>query len=74
MRRPHFANSALGVASPNEMPALDEEFLRLVDRVLLQRKQADPFRLEEAWRATEDEARLRHLLVRDERLDRNKGR
>lgn len=45
---------------------LDEAFLQRVDRAVLQRKQTEPFRLEEAWRAMQEEARLRHLQEPDE--------
>jgi len=74
MRRPCDANSAPGVIRQDETFAIDEEFLRQVDRVMLQRKQADPFRRGEAWRATEEEVRLRHLQLRDERPDRSQAR
>jgi len=46
--------------------SFDEEFLRRVDRVMLHRKQADPFQQEAAWRATEEQARLRQFQVPDE--------
>lgn len=49
--------------SLSEMLPLDDEFLRRVDRVMRERKQADPFRLEAVWRATQEEARLRHLQL-----------
>ena len=51
---------------------LDEDFLQRVDRVMRERKQADPFRLEAVWRATQEEARLRHLQLPKE--DRNSAR
>ena len=51
-----------------EEPELDEAFLELVDRVMLQRKQTDPFRREAAWRAAEEEARLRQLQMPDDDL------
>jgi hypothetical protein len=66
MRRTPDESPAQRVASRNEVFVLDEEFLQRVDRVMLQRKQTDPFRLEEAWRATEEEARLRQLQLPDE--------
>lgn len=74
MRRQSDEAPAPEVLRQSEMPVIDEEFLRRVDRVMLQRKQADPFRREEAWRATEEEIRLRHLQLRDEDLDRSKSR
>jgi hypothetical protein len=74
MRRPPNESSAPNVACQNQMLAIDEEFLRRVDRVMLERKQADPFRREAAWRATEEEIRLRHLQLRDEDPDRSKSR
>jgi len=74
MRGPLDANSPPGVSRKEETFAIDEEFLRQVDRVMLQRKQADPFRREEAWRATEEEVRLRHLQSREERPDRSNAR
>ncbi|WP_143012540.1 hypothetical protein [Variovorax sp. EL159] len=52
--------------SQSEMLALDEAFLQQVDRVMLQRKQTDPFQREAVWRATEEEARLRQLQLPDE--------
>ncbi|MNW21440.1 hypothetical protein D3C71_2223680 [compost metagenome] len=54
------------MTSQKEMFALDEAFLQRVDRVMLQRKQTDPFQQEAAWRATEEEARHRHLQLPDE--------
>lgn len=55
-----------GVASQKEVFPLDEEFFQRVDRVMLQRKQTDPFQQEAAWRAIEEEARLRQLQLPDE--------
>ena len=66
MRRLPDEAAVLGTNSQDEMLTLDEEFLQRVDRVMLQRKQADPFRLEAVWRATEEEARLRQLQLPDE--------
>lgn len=40
---------------------LDEAFLQRVDRVLLMRKQCDPYRLEEVQRATQQEIQLANL-------------
>jgi hypothetical protein len=74
MRRlPHEA-AAPGTARPSEMFALDEAFLQRVDRVMLQRKQIDPFRREAVWRATEEEARLRQLQLPDEDPVRSNSR
>lgn len=66
MRSALDAFPAPGVASQQEMFPLDEAFLQRVDRVMLQRKQTDPFQQEAAWRATEEEARLRQLQFPDE--------
>lgn len=74
MRRQPDESPALDVIRQKEKLAIDEEFLRRVDRVMLQHKQADPFRREEAWRATQEEIRLRHLQLRDEDPDRSKSR
>lgn len=74
MRRPCDESSAPDAIRQDETFAIDEEFLRQVDRAMLHCKQADPFRREEAWRATEEEVRLRHLQSRDERPDRTKPR
>lgn len=49
--------------SLSDVLPLDDEFLQQVDRVMRERKQADPFRLEAVWRATQEEARLRHLQL-----------
>jgi len=67
MRRASEAIAALGVGSQQEMFALDEAFLQRVDRVMLQRKQADPFQQEAVWRATGEEARLRQHQLPDEK-------
>lgn len=74
MRRPPDKGLAPDLIRQTEMLAITEEFLRRVDRVMLQRKQADPFRQEEVWRATEEEIRLRHLQLCDEQPDRSKSR
>lgn len=66
MRSTTKAIAAPGVASQKEIFPLDEAFLQRVDRVMLQRKQTDPFQQEAAWRATEEEARLRQLQLPDE--------
>lgn len=66
MRRLPNEATAPGTSSPNEVLVLDEAFLQRVDRVMLQRKQSDPFQLEAVWRAIEEEARLRHLQLPDE--------
>lgn len=58
----------------NEVFTLDEAFLQRVDRVMLQRKQTDPFQQEAAWRAAEEEARLRQLQLPDEEPVRSKPR
>lgn len=57
---------AQGAAGQKEMFPLDEAFLQRVDRVMLQRKQTDPFQQEAAWRATEEEAQLRQFQLPDE--------
>ncbi|BEP58312.1 hypothetical protein GmRootV118_55560 [Variovorax sp. V118] len=66
MRRTSDAISATNEVGQKEMFPLDEAFLQRVDRVMLQRKQTDPFQQEAAWRATEEEARLRQLQLPDE--------
>lgn len=67
MRSTPDAIPAQGAADQKEMFPLDEAFLQRVDRVMLQRKQADPFQQEAVWRATEEEARLRQHQLPDER-------
>jgi len=67
MRSTTEAMAAPGGSSQKEMFPLDEEFLQRVDRVMLQRKQADPFQQEAVWRATEEEARLRQHQLPDEK-------
>jgi len=66
MRSAPKATAAPGGAS-QEMFSPDEAFLQRVDRVMLQRKQTDPFQQEAAWRATEEEARLRQHQLPDEK-------
>ncbi|BEP66904.1 MULTISPECIES: hypothetical protein [unclassified Variovorax] len=66
MRSTPDAIPAPGVTSQKEMFALDEAFLQRVDRVMLQRKQTDPFQQEATWRATEEEARVRQLQLPEE--------
>lgn len=44
-----------------EEPELDEEFLERVDRAVLLSKQRDPYRLEQARRALEQEVHLAAL-------------
>ncbi|QOF79682.1 hypothetical protein [Variovorax sp. 38R] len=66
MRSTPDAIPAQGAAGQKEMFPLDEAFLQRVDCVMLQRKQTDPFQQEAAWRATEEEARLRQLQFPDE--------
>jgi len=56
----------------NEVFTLDEAFLQRVDRTMLRRKQTDPFQQDAAWRATEEEARLRQLQLPDEEPVRSK--
>ncbi|MFS2162575.1 hypothetical protein [Variovorax sp. Varisp62] len=72
MRRLPNEATAPGTSNPNEV-VFDEAFLQRVDRVMLQRKQTDPFRWEAVWRATEEEARLRHLQLPDEGQDPVRG-
>ncbi|PLC01534.1 hypothetical protein CY658_31930 [Variovorax sp. RO1] len=66
MRSTPTAIPAPGVASQKEVFPLNEEFFQRVDRVMLQRKQTDPFQQDVAWRATEEEARLRQLQLLDD--------
>lgn len=66
MRSTSDAIPAHGAVGQKEMFPLDEAFLQRVDRVMLLRKQADPFQQEVAWRAAEEEARLRQLLLPEE--------
>lgn len=40
---------------------LDEAFLQRVDRAMRMSKQVDPHRMEQAWRATEEESRLANM-------------
>ena len=54
-------NAVSEAAAQDGAPALDEEFLLLVDRAMLARKQCDPYRLEQVKRATAEEARLANL-------------
>jgi len=70
MRRTPAEIPAQEIANQNDMFSLDEAFLRRVDRVMLQRKQTDPFRREAVWRAAEEEARLRRLQLPKEEPDR----
>jgi hypothetical protein len=49
-----------------EWLALNETFLQRVDRVMLQRKQTDPFQREAAWRAAEEEVRVNRLRLHRE--------
>ncbi|MDR6522165.1 hypothetical protein EJP69_14360 [Variovorax gossypii] len=55
------AELASGAQSKLEMVAFDEEFLKRVDRAMLERKQADPYCLQEVGRAAEEESRLAGL-------------
>lgn len=55
-----------GTPHQSEVLALDEAFLQRVDRVMLQRKQTDPFQREAAWRATEEEVRVKRLQLQRE--------
>ncbi|MCY1250458.1 hypothetical protein D9M72_641030 [compost metagenome] len=50
----------------SETLVLDEAFLQHVDRVMLKRKQTDPFQREAAWRAAEEEVRVKRLQPRRE--------
>lgn len=74
MRRLPDKAAAPGMNSQSEMFALDEAFLQRVDRVMLQRKQTDPFQQEAVWRAAEEEARLRQLQLPDENPVRSNRR
>ncbi|WP_157632233.1 hypothetical protein [Variovorax sp. CF313] len=58
--------AAPATSSSNEVVSLDEEFLRRVDRLMLRRKQTDPFQREAVRRATEEQARLRQFQVPEE--------
>ena len=49
------------LSTPEKDQALDEAFLCLVDRVMLKRKQGDPFRFEQVSRALDEEVRLADL-------------
>lgn len=68
--------TALGTSSHGEVLVLvlDEEFFQRVDRVMLERKQTDPFRRDAVWRATAEEARLRQLQSPHEDPIRSKPR
>ena len=55
------SNAVSEAAAREGASALDEEFLLLVDRVMLTRKQRDPYRLEQVNRAAAEEARLANL-------------
>ncbi|MNL00137.1 hypothetical protein D3C87_1205580 [compost metagenome] len=61
MRKLSDEAAASGPTCQSEVLALDETFLQRVDRVMLQRKQTDPFQREAAWRATEEEVRVKRL-------------
>jgi hypothetical protein len=63
MRSPPDLSPPSDENSPGNTLPLDEDFLQRVDRVMRERKQTDPFRLEAVWRATQEEARLRHLQL-----------
>ncbi|QFZ81867.1 hypothetical protein ABL840_04790 [Variovorax sp. NFACC27] len=66
MRRLLNGAAASVTSNQNEIFVLDEAFLQRVDRVMLQRKQTDPFQREAAWRATEEEVRVKRLRLQHE--------
>ncbi|QOF80325.1 hypothetical protein [Variovorax sp. 38R] len=74
MRRLPDEATAPVTTSHIEVLALDEEFFQRVDRVMLERKQTDPFRRDAVWRATAEEARLRQLQSPHEDPIRSKPR
>jgi hypothetical protein len=54
-------NAISEAAAQEAAPTLDEEFLLLVDRAMVVRKQCDPYRLEQVNRVAAEEARLANL-------------
>jgi hypothetical protein len=54
-------NAVSEAAAQGGTPVIDDEFLLLVDRAMLARKQCDPYRLEQVNRAAAEEARLANL-------------
>lgn len=68
------ATNAVSEAAAQEgASALDEDFLLLVDRVMLARKQCDPYRLEQVHRAAAEEARVANLTVPHESIAKHRG-
>ncbi len=67
------SNAVSEAAAPDSASALDEEFLLLVDRVMLTRKQCDPYRLEQVNRAAAEEARLANLTAPHESNAKYRG-
>jgi len=70
MKATHAVSEA---AEQERAQALDEEFLLLVDRVMLARKQCDPYRLEQVNRAAAEEARLANLTAPHESNAKYRG-
>uniref|UniRef100_C5CKH1 Uncharacterized protein n=1 Tax=Variovorax paradoxus (strain S110) TaxID=543728 RepID=C5CKH1_VARPS len=59
--KPDYQRQKVGEGEKQEF-ALDEAFLQGVDRAMYMNKQSDPFRLKEAWRATQEESRLASMM------------
>ncbi|MNK92660.1 hypothetical protein D3C87_1127900 [compost metagenome] len=74
MRRLSDEATAPATTSHVEVLALDEEFFQRVDRVMLERKQADPFRRDAVWRATEEEVRVKRPQLQRKDLAWNEPR
>ena len=54
-------------------PALEEEFLLLVDRAMLAHKQSDPYRLEQVNRAVAEEVQLAKLTGSHHSSSKHRG-
>ena len=70
MKATHAVSEAAGQEGA---PELDEEFLLLVDRVMLARKQCDPYQLEQVHRAAAEETRIAHLTAQHESNAKHRG-